>query len=153
MLTALSAIPPQQSKPSEKITKNTLIFLDYVATHPDAILYFQASKMILNVHSNASYLTEQKIRNRARGGVFLSSNKENAENNCAILNVAKIMKHLISSAEETRIGSLLINTRQTIPARQAAEEMGHTKPPAPVQTINTTSLGFVTKSLNQKATK
>ena len=69
------------------------------------------------------------------------------------MNIAKIIKSVVSSAAEAEIGALFINTRQAIPARRTLEEMGHKQPPTPVQTDNTTALGFVTKTLNPKATK
>jgi hypothetical protein len=31
--------------------------LDYIATHPDAIIRYHASDMILHIHSDASYLS------------------------------------------------------------------------------------------------
>jgi hypothetical protein len=37
-------------------------FLDYMWTHPDAIIRYRASDMILNVHSDASYLSAPKSR-------------------------------------------------------------------------------------------
>lgn len=67
--------------------------------------------MILNVHSDASYLTEPKTRSRTGGHFFLSSNRGNAENNGANLNIAKIMKHMISLAAEAELGAVFINTR------------------------------------------
>ena len=109
--------------------------------------------MVRNIHSDASYLTEPKARSRAGGHFFLSKNKENAENNGAILNIAKIIKSVVSSAAEAEIGALFINTRQAIPAKRTLEEMGHKQPATPIQTDNTTALGFVTKTLNPKATK
>ena len=57
MLVALSAIASDQSGPTAKKMAKTLKFLHYVATHPDAILTYIASDMVLNVHSVASYLT------------------------------------------------------------------------------------------------
>ena len=47
--------------------------MDYVASHPDAILTYNASNMMLNVHSDASYLTERKARSRAGGHFFMAS--------------------------------------------------------------------------------
>ena len=35
-------------------------FMDYVATQEEAVLTFNASNMILAVHSDASYLSEPK---------------------------------------------------------------------------------------------
>ena len=63
------------------------------------------------------------------------------------------MKNAMSSAAEAEIGALSINTRQAIPAKRALKDMGHKQPASPIQTDNTTALGFVTKSLNPKETK
>ena len=131
----------------------TLRFLDYVATHPDAILTFSASKMVLNVYSDASYLTEPKARSRAGGHFFLSDNRNDPKDNGAVLNIAQIIKNVMSSAAEAEIGALFINSRQAIPVRTVPEEMGHVHPPKPIQTDNTTALGFVSKNLQPKATK
>ena len=109
--------------------------------------------MILNVHSDASYLIEPKARSRAGGHYFLSDDSENPENNGAVLNVAQIIKNVMSSAAEAEIGALFINSRQAVTARTTLEEMGHIQPPTPIQTDNTTALGFVMRNLQPKATK
>ena len=41
MMVALSAIALEQASPTEETMKKTLLFLDYVATHPDAILTYK----------------------------------------------------------------------------------------------------------------
>ena len=153
MLVALSAIASEQAAPTKQTMKKTKLFLDYVASHPDAILTYSSSNMILNVHSDASYLTEPKARSRAGGHFFLSDNSEDPTDNGAVLNVAQIIKNVMSSAAEAEIGALFINSRQAIPARVTVEELGHTQPPTPIQTDNTTALGFVSKNLQPKATK
>ena len=153
MLVALSAITSEQADPTEDTLKKTKKFLDYVALHPDAVLTFSASNMVLNVHSDASYLTEPKARSRAGGHFFMSDNSKDPKDNGAILNVAKIIKNVMSSAAEAKIGALFINSRQAVPTRTALEEMGHPQPPTPIQTDNTTALGFVKKNLHPKATK
>jgi len=43
--------------PDRKPMKRVNQFLDYMWTHPDAIIRYHASDMILNVHSDASYCT------------------------------------------------------------------------------------------------
>ena len=45
--------------------------LDYLTTHPDATIWFRASDMILNVHLDASYLSETKAHSRACGHFFI----------------------------------------------------------------------------------
>jgi hypothetical protein len=105
------------------------------------------------VHSDASYLSEPKARSRAGGHYFLSDNSKDPTDNGAVLNVAQVIKNVMSSAAEAEIGALFLNSRQAIPARTTLEEMGHKQPPTPIQTDNTTALGFVSKNLQPKATK
>ena len=63
---ALSSIASKQSNPTQQTLEKTLYFLDYVVSHPDTILTYNASNMVLHVHSDASYLSEPKARIRAR---------------------------------------------------------------------------------------
>ena len=72
MLVALSAIASAQANATEDTLEKAKLFLDYAATHPDAIITYRASNMILSVHSDASYLTESKARSRAGGHFVLS---------------------------------------------------------------------------------
>ena len=153
MLVALSAIASDQAAPTENTMRKTLQFFDYVATHPDAILTYSKSSMVLNVHSDASYLCEPKAKSRAGGHFFLSNDDDDPANNGAVLNIAQIIKNVMSSAAEAEIGALFLNSRQAIPARHTLIEMGHKQPPTPIQTDNTTALGFVMKNLQPKATK
>ena len=75
MLVALSAIAVSQSAPTEHTLEKTLFFLDYAATHPDAILTYCANNMVPHVYSDASCLTEPKFRSRAGGHWFMSSDE------------------------------------------------------------------------------
>ena len=67
MLPALGTLATQQASPTQNTMKNLHQFLNYVATHPDAIVTYYASDMVLAVHSDASYLSELNARSRAGG--------------------------------------------------------------------------------------
>ncbi len=54
MLIALLAIASAQAKPTEDKMSRCKHFLDYAATHQDAILIYKASDMVLVIHSDAS---------------------------------------------------------------------------------------------------
>jgi len=58
MLPALGSLATQQANPTQNTKKLVHQLLDYPATHPDAIITYQASDMVLAGHSNASYLSE-----------------------------------------------------------------------------------------------
>jgi hypothetical protein len=115
MMVALSAIAAEQGAPTENTLRKVNQFLDYAATHPDAVVTYKASDMVLAIHSDASYLSKPKARSRAEGHFFLSSNGNNPPNNGAILNVAKIIKAVMSSAAEANLGALFINAKTAVP--------------------------------------
>jgi hypothetical protein len=73
MLMVLSAIAAQQSAPAEENLACVNQFLDYRWTHPNAKIRYRASDMILNVHSDASYLIAPKAHSRAGEYIFLGS--------------------------------------------------------------------------------
>ena len=96
-------------------------FHDYASNHPDAIVTYLASDMVLAGHSDASYLSESKARSRAGGHFFLSNNTEYPSNNGSVLTVVKIIKSVMLSASEAELGALFINCREAIPAHQELE--------------------------------
>jgi hypothetical protein len=67
ILMALSAIATEQANPTQKMMKKLRQLLDYCATQDDAKITYNASKMILAVHSDAGYANEKKSRSRAGG--------------------------------------------------------------------------------------
>ncbi len=153
MLTALSSIASAQAEPTEDTLANIKIFLDYAATHQDAVLTYHASDMVLVVHSDASYLSEPKARSRAGGHFFMASNTENATNNGAVLNIAQLIKAVMSSAAEAELGALYINACEAVPMQNLLHEMGHPQPPTPMQTNNSTALGVVNSNIQPRRTK
>ncbi len=60
MLTAISSIASTQAEPTQDTMDNIKLFLDYAASNQDAILTYNASNIVLAVHSDASYLSEPK---------------------------------------------------------------------------------------------
>ena len=61
-LVALNALASKQAHATEKTIENLKHLLDYLATNPNATVRFYPSNMILNVHSDASYLSEKTPR-------------------------------------------------------------------------------------------
>jgi hypothetical protein len=153
MFTTLSSIASTQAAPTAETLANIKTFLDYAATHQDAIITYRASNMVLVVHSDASYLSEPKARSRAGGHFSMSADTNDPPNNGAVLNIAQLIKSVMSSAAEAELGALYINAREAVPQRQLLEEMGHPQPPTPIQTDNSTALGVVTSNIQPRRTK
>ena len=109
--------------------------------------------MVLAVHSDASYLNEENARSRAGGHHFLSENVSLPPSNGAIHNVAKIIKGVMSSAAEVKLGAMYSNARKAVEERIILQEMGHKQPTTPVQVDNSTAEGIVNKRVQPKRTK
>ena len=117
MLVALSAIAAEQGSPTKNTLKRVNQFLDYVATHPEAIITYHANDMKLAIQSDASYLSEPKARSRGGGHYFLSTGEIDSPNNGAVLNVSKVIK-VVMSAAEAELGALFMNAETAIPMRK-----------------------------------
>ena len=150
MLPALGSLATQQATPTQNTMMKVNQLLDYAATHPDAIVTYNASDMVLAAHSDASYLSESNARNRAGGHFFMSSDSETPPNNGAVMTISQIIKAVLSSAAEAEVGALFINCREAVPARHVLEFLGHKQPPTPMQTDNTTALGVVNQNVMKK---
>jgi hypothetical protein len=115
MLVALGLLAVEQANPAENTMKKCKQFLDYAATQEDAVITYRNSNMVLAIHSDASYLSEPKARSRAGGHFFLSENDEDPGDNGAVHTVAKIIKAVMSSAAEAKLGGLFINAKTAVP--------------------------------------
>jgi hypothetical protein len=150
MLPALGSLTTQQANPTQNTKKIVHQFFDYTTTHPNTIITYQASNIVLTGHSNASYLSETNARSRAGRHFFMSNYDEIPSNNGAILMISQIIKVVMSSATEAEIEALYINCREAIPARHTLQYLGHKQPPTPMQTDNTTALGVVNNNIMKK---
>ncbi len=70
VLMALSTIASKQANGTENTMLKTKQILDYLATHPAATVQFHASDMVLNIHSDASYLSAANTHSRVCGHFF-----------------------------------------------------------------------------------
>ena len=153
VLTPISAIASQSAKPTIETLEQTKQLLDYLATQEDAVLTYHKSDMVLAVHSDASYLCEPKARSRAGGHFFLSNNASIPPNNGAILNIAHVIKHVMSSATEAELAALYIMAREAVYIRIILTKMGHQQPPTPIQTDNAMADAVVNGKIQPKRTK
>ena len=97
MMVSLSAIASSQAAPTKVTMDKSKYFLDYTASHPDAIISCVTSEMVLAAHSDASYLTKPKARSRVCGNFFMSNNAANPAKNGVVLTISKIIKNVMTS--------------------------------------------------------
>jgi hypothetical protein len=67
--------------------------------------------------------------------------------------ISKVLKHVMSSAEEAEIGAVFINAKEGAVISTSLEEWGHPQPPTPMETDNTTATGYSNGTIKQKRTK
>ena len=135
MLTALSIIATEQSQGTQTTKEKAEHFLRYAASHPDATIKFYKSDMILNIHSDASYLSEHQGRSRT-GGHFYLGNREDQANppNGPILNTTGILANIMTGASEAM--------KERVIQRIALEEMQWPQPQTPIAVDSTTAAGL-----------
>jgi hypothetical protein len=147
---ALSAIASQQSNPTEETNGRIHQFLDYMATHPNAKIWFHPSDMVLNVHFNASYLSTLQARSRAGGYFFLGSIPRDGHPifiNGAIHITCTILKLVAASAAEAELSALFLNAQEAKVMRICLKELRHPQPPTPIHINNTTTAGIVNNTI------
>jgi hypothetical protein len=150
----LNDITTEQTKATDKTQAATNQLLDYLATHPDATIRYHASYMILHIHSDASYPSVSNARSRL-GGMFFLGNKSPEQDtfNGSILNAASVIKNVVASAAESEVGACSHNTQSGDPLRVTLTELGHTQPPTPLRTDNSTAFGILNETIKQKRSK
>eukprot|EP00804_Cyclotella_cryptica_P013561 CCRYP_012917-RA/>CCRYP_012917-RA protein AED:0.40 eAED:0.40 QI:0/-1/0/1/-1/1/1/0/288 len=153
LLCPISAIASQSSKPTVDTLLHTKQLLDYMATQDDAVLTYNASDMVLAIHSDANYLSEPGTCSRAGRHFSLSSNAEIPPKNGVFLNIAHIIKHVMASTTEAELAALYIMAREAVFIRIILEELGHKQPATPLQTDNATAEGVVNGKVQPKRTK
>ena len=84
----------------------------YLATNPDAKVCFNASVMMMNFHSDASYLSKTKLRSWSCGHFFMGwmpKNDKPIQLNGAFYVNTTILCFGIASAAEAKLGALFNN--------------------------------------------
>ena len=156
ILQALSAIATDQAMPTERTLQRVHQLLDYMYTNPNAVIRFRKSDMILNIHSDASYLSASRGRSRAGGYFFLGSMPRpntpiRLNGNIAV--TCAILKIVAASAAEAELGALFLNTKEGRVVRLILEELGHPQPQTPIHIDNTTAVGIVNSTIKRQRSR
>jgi hypothetical protein len=83
----------------------------------------------------------------------MSSDTKDPTNNGTVLNIAQLIKAVMSSAAEAKLSALYMNAREAVLQRQLLKVMGHLQPPTPKQTNNSTALKVVNSNIQPQQTK
>jgi hypothetical protein len=110
--------------------------------------------MILAVHTNVSYLSEPGGKSCASTHLYLTNHNDKTFNNGAILTLSSIIKHVMSSALESKLAALYYGCKLAVPIRRTLKEMGHPQfKHTMVTTDNITAQGLTMDTMTPKASK
>jgi hypothetical protein len=126
-------------KAMEKTIAQCMQLLDYLSFNSDAKVRYHASDMVLNIHSDASYLTEVKACSRLCGHFFMGWTPINGKPiklNGAFHVSANVMQFVMASAAKAELGALYHQTG--IIFCNILNNTGHPQPKTPVHCNNAT---------------
>jgi hypothetical protein len=89
--------------------------LDYLVKHPAAAVRFYASNMVLNIHSDASYLSAANTHSCACRHFFMGwhpNPSKPVKLNGAFFTLCAILCFVVASASEAELGALFLNCKQ-----------------------------------------
>jgi hypothetical protein len=157
LILPVNVLASEQTQTTITTVDKVITLLNYCATHPEEKVWYHASEMILNIHSDSSYLSERESKSRAGGFFYIRINidSKNKLTNGAVLIIITILRHVMSSASETELRSVFLSAKEATILRTTLEEMGHPhqQPPTPLQYDNTTATGYSNDTIKQRRTR
>jgi hypothetical protein len=156
ILKTLNTLLRQQSKPTTTTASHTEHLLDYLASHPNAVIRYYASDMLLQIHSDASYNNEPDARSTAGGHYFLGKPPQDGKPiflNGAIYSLCTVLKLVAASAAEAELGALFLNVQEAKIICLILHEMGHPQPPTPVHCDNSMAVGISNSTVKRQRSR
>jgi hypothetical protein len=109
--------------------------------------------MVLNVHSDTSYLSAPNAQSCTGVYFFLGSTPCDGspiQINGTVHVTCTILKLVAASAAEAELGALFLNAQEAKVIRLVLDEFGHPQPPTPIHIDNTTTVSIVNNTIKQK---
>jgi hypothetical protein len=109
--------------------------------------------MILNIHSDASYLSETRAQSRVARHFFLGStptDNQPIELNGAIYTLCGILKIVVASAAEAKLGTIFMNIKDGGILGLILTKLGNKQPPTPVHCDNQTATGIANDTVKKQ---
>jgi hypothetical protein len=128
VLMALSTIASEQTKGTKRTLDKAYQVLDFLVTHPNAVVRFRASNMVMNIILDASYLSEPNARSQASGHFFMGSLPKDGDPiklNGAFHTLCSILRFVVVSAAEAELGALFLNCQEGMIFKTTLEDLGH----------------------------
>lgn len=152
MLTAVTKISSQQSKPTRATLQAVDRLLSYAERYPTAEVIIRASDMQLHAQSDASYHSESGARSRA-GGILYFGTDTDGNINGAIEYISMIIPTVCSSAAEAEYAALFLLGREATNARHILTDLGYPQHTTTIMCDNSCAVGIANDDVKQKRSK
>jgi hypothetical protein len=109
--------------------------------------------MVLNIHSDASFLLETNTCSHACGHFFMAWKPKDGEPihlNGAFCVTSTIMQFVVASASEVELGASYHNCQTGIIFQLTLAEMGHPQPKTLMHCNNTTAISITNNSIKRQ---
>ena len=123
-----SQLSSEQSRATEQTVASLDYVLNYLHNYPNANLVFYASDMMLQVESDASYISEPQATSRAGGTFYLGKRTDMFVNSPIDQTSVRIDAAVVSTASEAEYAAIFINARKATALRQTLFDMGTHNP-------------------------
>ena len=153
IIMALSTLSSEQCKLIMKTIKNLRQLLDYLGTNPGATIKYYASDMILNVHSDAPYLSARDALSRKARKFFFRwtpQYKHPIHLSGVIFTLCHILKFVATSAPEVELGALFLNAKGEKTMRIILQELINPQTLTPIHCNNATTTGIVNGTVKRQ---
>jgi hypothetical protein len=109
--------------------------------------------MQLNIHSDASYISEPNAKSRIGGYFFLGNSKHSQcthLSNGPLLCHSTVLKHVVSSVAEAEYGALFVNAKTGTVTRETLREMGHPQDTTELKPTTPQQMELQTKQFSKR---
>jgi hypothetical protein len=105
LIMPINVLASEQSKSTAVTADRVIKLINYCKTHPETKVRYHASDMILHIHSDASYLSENEAKSREGGFFYIvsSTNTYKKLTNVAILIISTALKNVSPSYNIGRV--------------------------------------------------
>ena len=153
MVVAINKIGSKQASADATLMIEVERFLQYASRWKDAMIRIHASDMKLQVHSDASYLSETKSRSRAGAYMFLGTKQPGEKPNGAVLFLSTIISTVVDSAAAAEYAALFIAAQAATSLRLTLSDLGYPQEATPIICDNECAVGIANASFTQKRSK
>ena len=153
MITAINKIGSSQAGADISILDAIERFFQYASRWKNNVMRIHASDMKLNVHSDASYLSETKSRSRAGAFMYMGDKFIDGRPNAPVSYLSVIISTVVDSATAAEYAAAFIAAQAATSIRITLGELGYPQAATPITSDNACAVGIANQAFTQKRSK